>query len=153
MDMEATYVITPEMLGLTWRRVLLHALGAGVATIVLWTVWNWLFHAPLSTSSLISVVLVTTTCILLTRPLSRIKLQISDSNIECLGGPVIGRDEICRVNEYIAKREVSGIEIFGNRKSRWLPKYRIFVPAALPQFQDVRQVVHGWVGDQDWHTV
>ena len=91
-------------------------------------------------------------CALLVRPLSRTKLRLTDDSIEQMDGPVIRKDGIARVNEY-TDGKCPGIEIIGNAKPLWLHKYSIFVPAALPQYPGVRQLVHGWATPQHWHTV
>jgi hypothetical protein len=150
--MDATYQVTPEMLGLTWQRMLPRVLIAGILGSSGGFLLSFLLHGRLSIGSVVGLVVGVLIPTLLQRPLSRTKLRLTDDTIEELDGPVINKDGIARVNEY-SDANCPGIEIIGAGKPGWLRKYRIFVPAALPEYQQVRKVVQGWVSAQEWHRV
>ncbi|HKN72753.1 MAG TPA: hypothetical protein VJX30_17100 [Terriglobales bacterium] len=109
------------------------------------------FHGRLLIGSMVGIIIAAFVCPLLMRPLSRTKLRLTDDTIEALDGPVIRRDAIASVNEYTTSN-CPGFEIVGKGKPRWLRKYSIFVPAALPEYQHVRKVVQSWATAQEWHT-
>src|SRR5690349_3444456 len=68
--MDATYEITPEMLGLSWRRVLT-ALGIAVPTAFLYAVVFKLFLGHIGIGNIVASVLAVSFCVLLSRPFSR----------------------------------------------------------------------------------
>lgn len=70
------------------------------------------------------------------------RLRITDNRIEEIGGPIIRRHEVIAVNE--SHGEPVGIEVIGRRKPEWLPNYRIFIPATLAEFDELRQLLGGW---------
>ena len=150
--MNATYQITPEMLGLSWRRLLLWALRAGLAGLIAGVLVSFAFHGHVTVGGALGLVAGAAISVLLMRPLSRTKLRITDDRIEESDGPAISKDAIERVNEY-SDEACSGIEIIGKGKPRWLRKYSIFVPSSLPDYVEVRNVVLGWAAPQNWHRV
>ncbi len=142
--MNTTYVLTPEMLGITWRRILTRTLSASALAVLSWGLCYSVFHHRPPVGSLIGLEVAIVVCALLMRPLSRARLRITNDSIERSDGPVIRKDEIYRVNEYPPGHQVPGIEIIANRKPLWLRGHRIFVPAALPDYQEVKRIVHEW---------
>lgn len=149
--MSDTYQVTPEMVGLTWRRVLIHGLRVVGFPLVCWILLSELFYKRvISGSAVVGAALGVLICVLLLRPLSRSKLRISDVAIEELDGPVIHKNEITCVNEY-SNNDTHGIEIF--KKPRRFRKYSIFVPAALPQYEHIKRVVQEWTNPRDWHRL
>ncbi len=88
---------------------------------------------------------------LLMRPLARTRLKVTDESIEQLDGPIILKDAIAAVNEYTRKK-CAGIEIIGKGKPKWLRDYRIFVPAAAPEYQQIKELIQSWTTPQDWHA-
>jgi len=150
--MNATYEVTPEMLGLTWGRLLMHAVKGGLLGALVGGLVAIIFHGRLSVETIAGAVIVAFLSILPMRPFSQTKLRLTDDSIEELDGPLIPKAAIARVNEY-SDENGAGIEIVGDGKPRWLRKYRIFVPAALPEYQDVRRVVEHWTPPQMWHRL
>ncbi len=108
-------------------------------------------HGRLLIGSMVGLVSAAFIRPLLMRPLSRTKLRLTDDTIEELDGPVIRRDAIASVSEYI-NDSCPGFEIVGKGKPRWLRKYTIFVPATLPEYQHVRKIVQSWAVAQEWRT-
>lgn len=148
--MEATYQITPEMLGLTWGRILRHAMKTCLLFVGLWWVMALMFHRPVLTGSVVGGISGVLLSVLLMRPFSRTQLRITNDSIETSDGPVIHLDAIARISEY-NDGEFRGIEVVGVAKPRWLRKYSIFIPAALPEFPQIRQLIESWVPVQMWH--
>jgi hypothetical protein len=138
------------MLGLTWRRVL-SRLATSAFLLLLWVVAWRLLHGSILVSSVVGLIVSIVLWHLLLRPLSRTTLRVATDRIEQSDGPVIRRDEVERVNEYAATK-VPGIEIIGHARPRWLRHYQIFVPAALPEYEEVKRVVREWIAPEEWHT-
>ena len=148
--MDATYQITPEMLGLSWRRILRHAIMTCLLYGGCWWLVTLVFHRHFVTDAVaggLGGVLLT---VILVRPFSRTRLRVTDESVETSDGPVIRRDEIAQVIEY-SDGELQGIEIVGAAKPRWLRKYSVYVPAALPEYSHIKQLIERWVPAQKWH--
>ena len=148
--MEATYQITPEMLGLTWRRILRHAMKTCLLFVGIWWLLALVFHRPVLSGAVVGGLGGVLLSVLLMRPFSRTQLRVTNDSIETSDGPVIRHDAIARINEY-NDGEFRGIEIVASAKPRWLRKYSIFIPAALPEYPQIRQLIERWVPVQTWH--
>ncbi len=148
--MEATYQITPEMLGITRGRILSHAVKTCLVFGCLWWLAALLFHLPFIAGAIVSSLGGVLFSVFLVRPFSRTQLSVTDESIETSDGPVIRHDAIARINEY-SDGEIRGIEIVGVTRPRWLRKYSVFVPATLPEYPQIRQQIERWVPAQTWH--
>ena len=149
--MELTLQLTPEMVGLGWRRVLLLGLRSMAITVLVEALVSRLVYSQFMNSGVLVLGISMFFGPLIARALARTKLRINAEGIEELDGPTIHKDEIALVNEYIAGPR-SGIEITGKNRPRWLRRYQIYVPAAMPEYRQVRELVRSWVRPQDWHT-
>jgi hypothetical protein len=146
-QMETTYSITPEMLGLTWPRLCRMALLRSAIYFVVAISIASLFHGhwPMSLSAAVLGSIADFALIFTVRFNTPRGLRVTDDSIEEVDGPIIHRNEIVDVIEH-SDREPRGFEIVGRRSTSWLPKYHIFVPAALPGFNELRQLAYSWKG-------
>ena len=122
--MEVTYQITPEMLGLTWGRILRHAMKTCLLFIGIWWLAALVFHRPFLTGAVFGGLSGILLSALLMPPFSRTQLRVTNDSIETSDGPVIRHDAIARINEY-SNYKFRGIEVVGAAKPRWLRKYRV----------------------------
>jgi hypothetical protein len=149
--MKLTIQVTPEMVGLSWRRVLRSGLTAITAAMLGGALISKFLQGRFMTGSIVGLGISMVLCALLMRPLARARLKITDEGIEQLDGPIICKDAITAVNEYTEKK-YAGIEIVGKGKPKWLRDYRIFVPAAAPEYQQIKELIRSWTSPQDWHA-
>ena len=149
--MELTFQVTPAMVGLSWRRVLRSGLTAITAAVLGGALLSKFLQGRFMTGSIVGLVISMVLCALLMRPLARTRLKVTDESIEQLDGPIIRKDAIAAVNEYTQKK-CAGIEIIGKGKPKWLRDYRIFVPAAAPEYQQIKELIRSWTTPQDWHA-
>lgn len=144
--MERIYVLTREMLGLNWSRLIRRAAVRS----------GFYFVAALSFAALsggrwaisISAALVGSAVdfvafVLVARLYAPSRLRLTDDSIEEVDGPVVRKNEIIELNER-SDSDPRGLEVVGQRKSRWLPKYRIFVPTSVAGFDELRVLVCEW---------
>ncbi len=143
--MERTYVLTPEMLGLNWSRLFRQALGRGVIYLLAAMIFSALSNGHWMSS--VSAALVGSAIdfglTFTVRYYAPTRLRVTNDTIEEVDGPIIHKNEVVAVNE-CNDSEPFGLEIIGRRKTSWLPNYRIFIPATIADFNDLRQLVHCW---------
>jgi hypothetical protein len=144
-EMEGIYSVTPEMLGLTWPRLLRMAAGRSVLYLLVAILLSLLLngHWPISIGSALAGSLLDFALTFTIRFHASTRLRVTDDAIEEIDGPVIRKNEIVALIEH-GEGECHGIEIVGRRRPSWLPNYRIFVPTSLPQSDELRKLVYGW---------
>jgi hypothetical protein len=83
-------------------------------------------------------------------------LRLTDNSIEEVNGKVIGRGEVKRVKE-CRRRWLPGflnfrpgLAIIGQRSDWIRGEYSIFIPAALPEYDEIKGIVLGWGDAQSW---
>lgn len=138
------------MLGLTWGRVLRHAMKTCLLFVGFWWLMALVFHRQVLIGAAVGGVGGGLMPLLLMRPLSRTQLRVTNDSIETSDGPVIHRDAIAQINEH-SDGKFRGIEVVGVAEPRWLRKYSIFIPAALPEYAQIRQQIERWVPTHKWH--
>ena len=145
MRVESVYSITPEMLGLTWSRLFRKAAARSILYFLVAVLLASLFtgRCPMSLSAAVVGSLLDFVLTFTVRLHAPTRLRVTDDFIKEVDGPVIRKDEIVALTE-LNDREPNGIEIVGRRRVSWLPKYRIFVPAALLELSELRQRLYGW---------
>ena len=143
--MERTYLVTPEMRGLTWPHLFrlasarsgLYLLAAILFSAVSKGKWTVSISAALIGSIFDFALTVSV------RFYDPQRLRVTDESIEEIDGPIVRKNELAALNER-SDSESPGLEIVGRRTPSWLPKYRIFVPASVSGFNELRQLLHGW---------
>ena len=143
--MERIFVVTPEMLGLGWSRLFREALRRSVVYLLAATLFSSLSNGRwvISVSAALvgsAIDFALTFTVRIDRPS---RLRLTDDSIGEGDGPIIRKDEIVALIEQ-NDSEPRGFEIVGRRKLSWLPKYRIFIPASVPEFNELRQLLSDW---------
>ncbi len=146
-DMERVYLVTPEMRGLTWPRLVRMAVVRSVLYFLLAILFSFAskghwtgFISAAIVGSIFDLALLTFS----PRLLGTQRLRVTDASIEEIDGPIVHRDELLELKEH-SDSEPHGLEIVGKRNPSWLPKYRIFIPASVDGFHELRQLLDGWV--------
>ena len=147
-SMERTYEITPEMLGLTWPHLLRQLVKECVVLLLGICIFSYVFHehSVKLLSEIGSVIFIFFLINIFGAPSS--KLRVTDDCIEEVGGPIIRRHAVISVKEQ-DRGTSHGIEVAGRRERRWLPKYKIFIPSALPEFEEIKQMALTWQAAQE----
>lgn len=143
--MERIYLVTPEMRGLTWSRLLrVASIRSGIYLLaaILFSAGSKGKWAGSTGAALISSI-IDFALTLLVRFHAPLRLRVTDESIEEIDGPIVHKNELVALNEQY-ESEPQGVEIVGRRNPSWLPKYRIFVPASVNGFNDLRRLLHGW---------
>ena len=143
--MERSYLLTPEMLGLSWSRLFRRAIVRSAIYLLAaiffsgisnghWTssIGAALIGAAVDFGLTFTVRFYVPTC-----------LRITDEQIEEVDGPIIRKNDIFAVYED-TDGELRGLEVLGRRRLSWLPKYRIFIPATVADFNELRVTLRGW---------
>ena len=143
--MERIYLVTPEMQGLTWQLLIRRALlrgGLYLMTAILCSALpngNWMR----SIATALVAAAIDFALMLSSRFHTPKRLRVTDMSIEEIDGPIIRKDELISLNER-TNGELEGIEVVGRRSPSWLPKYRIFIPALVDGFTELRQSLQSW---------
>ncbi|MGE5114111.1 MAG: hypothetical protein ACM3JB_24895 [Acidobacteriaceae bacterium] len=143
--MERIYLVTPDMRGLTWPRLIrLASMRSGLyllAAILFSALSNGNWTGSIGAALIGSVIDFALT--LSVRFYAPKRLRVTDGSIEEIDGPVVRKNEVLALNEH-NDTEPQGIEVVGRRSPSWLPKYRIFVPVSVDGFNELRQLLYAW---------
>src|SRR5690348_7510872 len=110
--MDLTCQVTPEMVGLSWRRTLLNALRDGVIVLLSFATWSNLVHRPMLLRDFMVALGVAVLSPFFRRSWSRTTLRLTDDSIEQSDGLRISKDSIARVDEHTNDAH-PGLEITG----------------------------------------
>jgi hypothetical protein len=142
--------ITPEMLGLSWPHLIRRAILAGVIFLAACVLYSYAFHgkADVKFRELATEAITIGVLTLIERANAIVAVRvtatsIAETNLEGkVNGKIIRKEQVKRVKEVTRGR--TGIEIIARRESLWQYHDRIFVPAALPEYEQIKMTVIGW---------